>query len=334
MHDQPSISVLMPCFDARDTIAESVESILAQTFADFELILFDDGSTDGTTEIALDYATKDDRIRVLRSEHVGIVPALQRLSREAKGHYLARMDADDLARPDRLALQFEFMEANPQLALCGSKVEIVGNGIASGRRRYEEWINGLLDHHAIARDIFVECPIPHPTFFMRRDAFEEVGGYRDKGWPEDYDLVMRLHAAEHRMAKVPETLLQWRHHDGRASMTDSGYTLERFRALKRNFLESLHLYHRPEFHQWGAGEVGKQWLKEWTTHRPVAVADIHPGKIGRVIHGVPVIEPEDLPPPGGGFTLVAVGAPGARDEIRTWFRDRDYCETRDYLFLA
>ena len=313
---------------------EAVDSVLAQEFGDFEFLLFEDGSTDRTAAVALEYAAKDNRIRVIQSGHVGIVPALQRLSREAKGRYFARMDADDVARPDRFQKQFGYMETNPQVALCGSKVKIVGDRIASGRRRYEEWINGLLDHDSISRELFVECPVPHPTFFMRRVAFEEVGGYSDAPWAEDYDLVMRFHAAGHRVAKVPETLLEWRHSDDRNSMTDDRYSLDRFRAIKRNFLKKIHLSRFPEFYQWGAGEVGKQWLKEWSAAGPVAVVDINPRKIGRSIHGFPVIAPEELPAPGSGFTVVAVGAPGAREEIRAWFVERGYEEIRDFLFLA
>ena len=88
------------------------------------------------------------------------------------------------------------------------------------------------------------------------------------------------------------------------------------------------------FYQWGAGEVGKRWLREWQERKPEAVVDINPRKIGRRIHDAPVIAPEDLPPPGETFVVVAVGAPGARTDIRDWLTPRGYEETRDFLFLA
>ena len=117
-------------------------------------------------------------------------------------------------------------------------------------------------------------------------------------------------------------------------MNDPRYAPEQFRALKRHYLGETYLKERTEFYQWGAGEVGKQWLREWGRRAPKAVVDINPRKIGRTIHGTRVIIPGELPAPGAGFTVVAVGAPGARDEIRAWFAERGYTELCDYLFLA
>lgn len=329
----PEITVLLPVRDARDTLARAIDSILDQSFPDWELILFDDGSTDGSLAIAQAHARRDSRIRVVASDSVGLVEALRQASRLAKGQWLARMDADDVAHPERLQAQLALMRSDPRIALCGTRVQMVGERIGTGRRRYEAWINGLLTHDDIVRDLFVECPIPHPTFLMRRDAFQDAGGYRDSLWAEDYDLCLRFFLAGWRFAKTSEVLLDWRESAGRLSMTDPCYSPQSFRHLKRHYLFMSYLKDRP-FHQWGAGEVGKEWLREWGRQRPRAVVDINPRKIGRTIHGCPVIAPEDLPPPGQTFTVVAVGAPGARDEIRQWMRPRAYRELNDYLFIA
>ena len=117
-------------------------------------------------------------------------------------------------------------------------------------------------------------------------------------------------------------------------MTDERYSLPRFRELKRHYVEAMYLSKLDAFYQWGAGAVGKTWLREWETRLPKAVVDIAPRKIGKIIHDTLVIEPEDLPKPGEGFTVIAVGAPGAREEIREWFCSRNYQETHDFLFLA
>jgi glycosyltransferase involved in cell wall biosynthesis len=329
----PTVSILMPVYNARDTLAEAVESIRAQTFAAWELIVFDDGSTDGSAAMASGFAAKDRRVRVVTSPRVGLVRALQEASRLAGTEFIARMDADDVAHPDRLALQLERIRANPKTGLCGARVETVGAKVALGRRRYESWINAALTHDDLVRDLFVECPLPHPTFLMRRKALEAVGGYRECPWAEDYDLCMRLFLDGWRFDKTPEVLLQWRESPGRLSRTDPRYSPEAFRALKRHYLFRSCLRDR-SFHQWGAGEVGKEWLREWEGCRPEAVVDINPRKIGRRIHGFPIIAPEELPPPSATFTVVAVGAPGARDEIRAWMRDHGYTELLDYLFVA
>lgn len=332
----PAISVVLPFHNADTTLSEAVESIRAQTFLDWELLLFDDGSTDGSLSIATNLMEKDVRIRLVESRRVGIVGALQRACETARGEFIARMDADDVSLSSRLARQYELMRSDPSIALCGCLVRPAGEELREGGARYYEWVNSLADHESIAREIFVECPIPHPTFLMRRDAFEKIGGYRDQGWAEDYDLVLRLWQREARFAKVPEVLLEWRHSAGRHSLTSPRYSPARFRALKRHFLEATVVAARGErrFFQWGAGEVGKRWLREWCAPKPEAVVDIHPRKIGTRIHGLPVIAPDDLPPPGASYILIAVGAPGARGEIRAWLRPRGYVEEEDYRFIA
>ena len=213
---------------------------------------------------------------------------------------------------------------------------MAGTRIGSGRKRYETWLNALCSHDAIVRELFVECPIAHPAFMIKRSAFDLAGGYQDRGWAEDYDLVMRLWLAGVRFTNVDSVLLEWKEQPGRLSMRDARYSPEQFRALKRHYLARSYLQEPTSrtFFQWGAGEVGKLWLREWSTPAPAAVVDINPRKIGRTIHGVPVIAPGELPPPGRSFTAIAVGAPGARDEIREWMAPRGYVELEDYLFIA
>ncbi|MCC6698030.1 MAG: glycosyltransferase [Candidatus Hydrogenedentes bacterium] len=332
----PAVSVLLPFRDAKETLGVAIASIRAQTLAGWELLLVDDGSRDESSSIAQHHASEDKRIRVFRHDPSGIVVALRLAQREAQGRYLARMDADDVSLPTRLEQQFRMMEDDQRLGLTGAQVRMAGPRVGSGRKRYETWLNGLRSHDAIIRDLFVECPIAHPAFMIRRDAHDKAGGYLDNGWAEDYDLVMRLWLVGVRFANVDRVLLEWKEQPGRLSMRDVRYSPERFRALKRHYLTRSYLRQpaKRTFTQWGAGEVGKLWLREWSAPTPAAVVDINPRKIGRTIHGIPVIAPDELPPPGRAFTVVAVGAPGARDEIREWMAPRGYVELEDYLFIA
>lgn len=336
--EDPTISILMPAHNACDTLDDAVESLYSQSRRDWELIAVDDGSTDTTLKKLQHHARRDSRIHILSLPRCGIVFALDAAAAQARAPLLARMDADDIARPERLEMQAAMFIREPGLALCGCRVRMVGAAMGSGRARYERWINALVRHEDIVRELFIECPIPHPTFMLRRDVYEQVGGYQDRGWPEDYDLVMRIWLTGGRMAKPEPILLDWRHRPDRLSMTDARYGEHAFRALKRHYLRAALDARRrsmspDSFHQWGAGEVGKKWLREWNP-KPRAVVDINPHKIGRIIHGVPVIAPEELPSPGNTFIVIAVGAPGARDEIRAWLVPRGYREQHDYLFVA
>ena len=333
MANPPRVSAVMPVFNAETTVARAIASFRAQTLEDWELIVWDDGSKDGSVDAAHSAAGGDPRIRVVEAPHTGIVAALQHACAQSAAEYIARMDADDVALPERLAAQVALMDAIPELGLCGCQVRLAGEP-GPGLRRYANWLNALAAPEDIERDLFIECPAAHPAFFVRREAYHAAGGYQDHGWPEDYCLLMRIHKAGYQLANVDAALLEWTHRPDRLSMNDPRYAEAAFRALKRHYLREGPLKRHPAFHQWGAGEVGKRWLREWGRHTPAAVVDINPRKIGRTIHGVPVVPPEDLPPPGHGYTLVAVGAPGARAEIRAWFTQRAYRELRDYRFIA
>jgi glycosyltransferase involved in cell wall biosynthesis len=328
------VSVVLPFYNAASTLDEAVRSIRSQTLSEWELLLFDDGSLDESREIANRLAQEDARIRVMSSHHVGFVEALRSCCQEAQGELIARMDADDVSCPERLARQVLLVRDRPDVALCGTSIFPLGKRLGPGRVRYERWLNALTTQEDIVRDLFVECPLAHPTFLMRRAHFSAVGGYVDRGWAEDYDLVMRLWQAGKGLAKVPEPLVGWRDTPSRLSRRDPRYSPRSFRDLKRHYLFSTYLADRTEFHQWGAGEVGKQWLREWGPRAPCGVVDINPRKIGRVIHETPVIAPEELPSPGATFIIVAVGALNARTEIREWFERRGYKELEDYLFVA
>ena len=334
MVSSPIVSVILPFFNAGAYLRDALRSIADQTLQEFETLLIDDGSEDSSGEVARDFAAQDSRFRVLPRTHAGIVSALQQGCAAARAPYLARMDADDVAYPNRLREQLKLMTSHPRLAVCGTLVHVTGLNVGSGRRRYEAWVNSLVSSEEHRRELLVECPIPHPTFFMRRETFDAVGGYHDCPWPEDYDLLLRLHTAGYAMAKVPEVLLEWRDRPGRLSMTDPRYSDANFRALKRRYLLHAIQHSDTPFYQWGAGEVGKRWLREWGDRPPLAVVDLHPRKLGLRIHGVPVVPPEGLPPPGNVFIVVAVGARGARDEIRAWLAVRGHKELADFVFVA
>lgn len=328
------ISVVLPCWNVAEMLRRSIECVCEQTFGDWELIVVDDGSTDATASVAAQYASRDARVQIVRIAHSGIVGALQEGCARARGEFIARMDADDVCDPTRFEKQLALMRSDERIVLCGTQVrERKVDGPDLGRRDYVEWLNASCTHDEIVRNLFIECPLAHPTFMMRRRAYEQIGGYEDRDWAEDYDLVHRLHLAGWRFAKVPEPLLDWTDTPARLSRTNARYSAESFRACKRHYLRMGPLAGRQVFHQWGAGNAGKEWLREWGDCRPAAVVDINPRKIGNDIHGVRVIRREDLPPPGDTYVVVTVPLPEARDEIRSWLKAHGYAELRDYVFV-
>lgn len=211
------LSVILPVHNARPYIEAAVRSILAQTYRDFELLLIDDGSTDGSGEILEMLARQDPRIRLTRRANRGLVATLNEGLTQARGTLIARMDADDIALPGRLSRQVDYMWRHPECVAVGSQVLFID---AAGRVIAPR-SDMRTEHEAIDRALLAgQWPMVHPTIVLRRGAAEQIGGpqglagsYRDFLTWEDHDLFLRL-AEIGRLANLPEVLLQYRLHLG------------------------------------------------------------------------------------------------------------------------
>ena len=326
------ISILLPAYNAQSTILEAIRSLQRQTLADFEIVAVDDGSSDETGAILEEIS--DARLRVIRIPHSGLIPALNTGLSECRGELIARMDADDYCHPERLRLQSEFMAAHPEVSICGCLVRSFPRScVKAGFLRYESWLNSLIAHEEIARDIFIESPLAHPSVMMRADDLRALGGYRDMGWPEDYDLWLGFFMAGKRLGKVEKTLLFWRESEHRLTFTDSRYSVENFLRLKAYFLAKITT--RPVI-VWGAGMIGRRLIKHLVREgvKPIAVIDIDPKKIGGHTRGIPIVPPEELADHPDAFVISAVGSEGARDIIRANLIRLGRRETTDFICAA
>lgn len=329
--------MLLPVRDAEGHLTACVESLAAQTLEDFEVLAVDDGSADGSLGILLAWAERDPRVRVLRQGREGLVAALERARRSARGRYLARMDADDLAAPSRLEQQLALMEARPEVTACGCGVAYFPEGLVKGgARRYQRWMNALVEPEEIERDLFVECPLAHPTFFLRATAVDATGGYRDRGWPEDYDLLLRLWERGGRFAKVPEVLLSWREGPLRLSRRHPAYAAEAFRRLKVDALGRTLLRGRDGALVWGAGPTGKAFARTLRAAGAAvrAFVDLDPRKVGQRVHGAPVVPPEEAERYRTALCVAAVGQDGARTLIRASLLEMGWREMVDFVAVA
>ncbi|HNR98332.1 MAG TPA: glycosyltransferase [Planctomycetota bacterium] len=318
----PRVRSVLPAYNAAATLGRALASLAAQTFADWECLIVDDGSTDATGAVGAEWARRDGRMRMLAAPRGGIVRALNAGFRGADAPLLARMDADDESLPDRLARQVAFLDANPDIGIVSCLVEHVpAHGAQQGFGLYVDWTNGLRtpEDHALNR--FVESPLVHPTAVWRRDCAPGAALYRESPrWPEDYDLWLRLMHAGVKAAKVPAVLYRWHDPPGRLSRTDPRYSVESFYECKAHYLAIGPLADRSEVGVWGAGRPARLRAALLERHgvRIRFYVDIDPRKTGKKIAGRPVLAPEDLAAAPPVPLLAYVGSRGARQRIRAF----------------
>jgi glycosyltransferase involved in cell wall biosynthesis len=330
------VSVLLPAHDAAATLPATLTSLRRQSEPRWECVLVDDGSVDGTRAIAEAAARADARIRIVPMAHGGIVAALEAGLDACRARLVARMDADDVMHRDRLAAQSRALDADPTLAGVGCHVRFFPRrGMTDGLRDYERWLRTVDDPRRVREEAFVECPIPHPTLMMRRDVLAATR-YRDAGWPEDYDLVLRLLAAGHRLGVVPRRLLAWRDRPARLTRTHPAYTQERIVACKAAFIADGFLAGSERYVLWGHGGTGRALRRALAAHgkRPSHVVEVHPGRVGNLIGGAPVIAPDGLAALPRGRLVASVAGAEPRRQIREFLATLGWRELDDFVVAA
>lgn len=229
---KPLISVLLPVHNAASTIDAALTSMARQTEPRFEMIVVDDGSTDGTHGRLMNWADRDSRIRLLRQEQGGTSSALNAAIKMADGDYLARMDGDDIALPGRLAWQRRFLDANPAVDVCGTWIEVFGD-VSRRTLRYPT-VDG-----AIRARLYFDSPLAHPSVMLRRSVIEGLDPvYRVSfSRAQDYDLWERLQS-RCVFANLPRCLLRYRMHGGQSTVHDRSSMLTAAAIVRARLLRS------------------------------------------------------------------------------------------------
>ncbi|MCK5793560.1 MAG: glycosyltransferase [Anaerolineales bacterium] len=337
----PDVSVLLPCYNASETLEETLNSLQKQTYPDFEVICVDDGSTDSTGALLTGWVQKDPRFIYIPKEHSGVVEAANTGLEFCRGEIVVRMDADDRCHPDRIKLQREYLLKNPEVAVVGSLVKgFPAEQIGEGFQLYYDWLNSLINHEDITREIFVESPIANPCAAFRRSWIRELGGYQDHGWPEDYDLWLRFYLAGALFAKIPDVLLEWREHPGRLTHQDSRYSVENFLRAKAHYITKGPARERDAVFVWGAGMTGRRLSKHLVREGlPLAAfVEVDQKKIGNTRRGKPIVSVEELPVLWGQYQnpilLTAVRARSAAPLIKAALDELGLVEGQDWWRAA
>jgi len=228
----PAVSILIPTHNAERFIEETLVSIVSQTFGDFECIIVNDGSTDGTPEVIEKYLS-DSRFKLINLSKVGLCAALNRGLELTRAPLIARMDSDDVMLPERLAVQVAYMQAHPEVGGCASFYEMIdaqGQKLGDGR-------SPLTSVEAIERHLQNggQLIYPNPTLMLRRSAMVALGGYRAEYFPcEDVDLSVRMLEAKQPIIVLPQYLLKFRMHPTSVSSSNAN-ALRQFHTNKLIF---------------------------------------------------------------------------------------------------
>ncbi len=337
----PDISVLLPCYNAAATLEETLTSLRAQSFSDFQVLCVDDGSTDETPAILKRWGKKDSRFIVVKKEHCGVVQAANTGLSLCQAPIIIRMDADDRCHPERIQLQREYLLEHPEIAVVASLVKgFPEDQIGEGFNLYYQWLNSLVTHEDITREIFIESPIANPSAAFRKSWIQNLGGFQDHGWPEDYDLWLRFYLAGAKFAKIPQVLLEWREHPDRLTHLDARYSVENFLRAKAHYLAKGPAQGRDAVFVWGAGMTGRRLSKHLVREGLplVAFVEVDAKKIGNTRRGKPIIASDDLIQFWNKYKnpilLTAVRARKAAPLIRSSLESLNLIEGKDWWAAA
>jgi glycosyltransferase involved in cell wall biosynthesis len=334
---KPKISVILPFYNAEKTIERAINSIVNQTYSDFECILIDNNSSDNSIKIVKRIVDTDNRFIAISEKQQGVMFASNAGWNFSKGEYIARMDADDWSYPQRLEKQAGFLDDNPDFGAVGSLVKHVSHSeYTEGMARFVDWSNSLFTEKGIYNNRFVELPIVNPTAMWRRNIAQKHGMYLKGDFPEDYEMWLRWFEKGVRIGKVNEILLDWYDSDTRISRNDNIYRDKAFYNIKTHYLANWLRRNNP-FHPkvaiWGASKISRRRAKLLEPLGIEISCYIDTKKAKRNIDKK-VYYYEDIPSPHEVFVLTYIKQKEAREEVREFLAAKEFVEGKDYLVIS
>lgn len=332
----PAISIVIPFFNAQSTLQESVQSILNQTFQDFECILVDNNSSDHSLQIAHDLKAKDSRIVLAHEPQQGVSHASVLGSNLAQSPYIARMDADDISYPNRLALQHDFLQKHETYGVVGGLAHFGGDEIAaSGLNRFVEWNNEIISNNDFRLNRFVEAPIINPTAMWRKAIELQFGGYRHGDFPEDYEMWLRWLHHGVKFAKIPHHILLWNDFEGRLTRNDSRYSIGAFYKIKSHYLNKWlqkHNPHYPNVYIWGASRQIRKRVNFLKDEGVTVKGYIDISQKRQIDENV--VYYKNLPQPNETFIIIYMPHLDIKAEITDFLHNRGFIEGVHYILAA
>ncbi|MBO6606555.1 glycosyltransferase family 2 protein [Psychroserpens sp.] len=333
---EPLISILTPFKNTEFYLEACLDSILAQSYKHWELIIVDDGSSDNSNNIVQNYAHTDERIKLYQNPGSGIIEALRYAYEKCQGNYITRMDSDDIMVSNRLELMLkDLLHYGKGHIALGQVHYFSDQGINEGYSKYEVWLNSLIAKGSNFSEIYKECVIPSPCWLIHRDDLDLCDGFNPDQYPEDYDLTFRFYQNDIICIPSQHILHHWRDYSTRTSRTHEHYAENSFIDIKlRYFLLIDHDPKRP-LTVWGAGQKGKKVAHLLNSANiPFHWICDNPKKIGKHIYDKELHNFEHLKELENPQSIVTVANDMAQTEIRAYFRDQSMHPMIDYFFFC
>ncbi|MBQ0768193.1 MAG: glycosyltransferase family 2 protein [Bizionia sp.] len=332
----PLVSILIPFKNTALFLPECLQSILNQTYSNWEIIIVDDHSTDTSYEYVKAFTDVDSRIILLKNDGFGIIPALKLDYAHSKGELITRMDSDDIMHPSKIeTLASKLLSHGKNHVATGLVHYFSEDGISDGYRKYENWLNQLTRTGTNYSEIYKECVIPSPCWMVYKTDLEAVNAFNTSRYPEDYDLVFRFYEAEFKVIPCDSVLHYWRDYGTRASRTDINYAENSFIDIKLHYFLKLNKQRARPLVIWGAGKRGKSITKRLKTLEiPFHWVCNNPKKIGKHIYDHEMKAVAHIDALKHPQCIISVANPEDQSRIKSYFKSRNNQSMQDYFFFC
>ena len=258
------VSIIIPYKSPLPYFEDCLKSIVNQSHKKLQIILVNDHSTDDSEKLAYKYSIEDSRIKLVNNVGKGIVDALNTGSEIAKGKYITRMDADDRMSENKIEILRSLLEKKKteHIAVGSVKYFASKKPMGNGYLKYANWLNELTSNKKNFKEIYKECTIPSCSWMMHRSDFENIKGFKNLNYPEDYDFLFRVYYNQIKLTTTKEIIHLWRDHRMRTSRNSKDYLFENFIPLKLKYLIEKELKPKDELVLWGSGKKGKLIAKK------------------------------------------------------------------------
>ena len=332
----PLVSIIMAAKDTAPYLRECLDSVLAQSYSNWELIAVNDHSSDETPVILTEYAAKDARIIYADGEGFKLIPTLQTAYTLASGVLINRMDSDDKMPNYKIeVLVAEWLKYGKGNVIAGGTEHFVDDGeVGGGFLRYEKWLNNVAKHNLHYEEIYRECVIPSHCWIIHRDDFDAIDAFNPMIYPEDYDLCFRMYAHKLNIVGIDVILHHWRDRSNRISRTWEEYKDNRYYNLKVNNFNAIDKDTSRELVIWGAGKNGKDLVKLFQESQTKLnwVCD-NDRKLGKDIYGIIMQSSGHILELDNPQIIIAVSSPTDKLEIKAQLKLWGKQPRKDYWFF-